>query len=240
MSSLREVAKAIPGVVPLVHSAKLIFLRMQPRDRVFRNIYERNGWFGKDSVSGTGSSVDQTQGISEQLPVLWERYEVKRLLDAPCGDFHWMRSLVSQLDEYTGVDIVEPLIEANRQRYRMDGVTFRCADIVRDPLPAVDMILCRDGLVHLSYRDVWGAIRNMKASGSRFLLSTTFSARSENKDIPTGKWRPLNLTRAPFHFPAPLELVVEGCTERGDYYADKSLGLWRLDSLPTGPTQVRG
>jgi hypothetical protein len=33
---------------------------------------------------------------------------------------------------------------------------------------------------------------------------------------------------APFGFPNPIKLVVEGCTEAGGRYADQSLALWRL------------
>ena len=43
----------------------------------------------------------------------------------------------------------------------------------------------------------------------------------------TGDWRPLNLERPPFNLPAPALLLNEGCTEGGDTFADKSLGLWR-------------
>jgi hypothetical protein len=50
----------------------------------------------------------------------------------------------------------------------------------------------------------------------------------------TGDWRPINLERAPFNWPAPVELIVEECTESGGVFADKSLGLWRIDALPAG------
>lgn len=42
----------------------------------------------------------------------------------------------------------------------------------------------------------------------------------------------INLERAPFGFPPPLELVNEGCTEGDGRFADKSLALWRIAELP--------
>lgn len=47
----------------------------------------------------------------------------------------------------------------------------------------------------------------------------------------TGDWRPLDFTKAPFHWPAPDELIVEGCTEGAGAFADKSLGLWNTRLL---------
>ena len=41
----------------------------------------------------------------------------------------------------------------------------------------------------------------------------------------------LDLERAPFSFPPPAALLVEGCKE-GGAYADKSPGAWRVAELP--------
>jgi hypothetical protein len=59
-------------------------------------------------------------------------------------------------------------------------------------------------------------------------LTTTFPGCASNEDIVTGDWRPLNLQLAPFNLPAPDLLINEQCTEGGNLFADKSLGLWRL------------
>ena len=34
-----------------------------------------------------------------------------------------------------------------------------------------------------------------------------------------------------FNLPAPVKLINEGCTEDGGKFADKSLGLWRVEDL---------
>jgi hypothetical protein len=231
IDDLKSAAKRIPGLRPLVSSVRSALLSRQPKDRIFREIYERNGWAGAESVSGQGSDDVQTRRIREELPRLWERRGVRHLVDAPCGDFRWMRTIVQHLEGYTGLDIVEPLIAGNARTHGTDRVRFAVADVIRDPLPAADMILCRDCLVHLSFDDVRAALANMRRSGTGYLLTTTFPAVTKNRNIATGDWRPLNLRLPPFDFPEPVELINEECTEFGGRYADKSLGLWRLAEL---------
>jgi hypothetical protein len=68
-------------------------------------------------------------------------------------------------------------------------------------------------------------------SGIPYLLTTTFPRGEANEDIVTGDWRVLDLERAPFHLPAPLRILNEGCTEGSGVFADKSLGLWRTEAL---------
>jgi hypothetical protein len=93
----------------------------------------------------------------------------------------------------------------------------------------VDLVLCRDCLVHLSSKDAVAALRNLKRSGSTYLLATTFPEHTDNPDVITGYWRPINLELPPFALPRPMLMINEGCPERGG--ADKSLGLWRIADL---------
>jgi hypothetical protein len=62
------------------------------RERLFTNIYRSNHWGGADSVSGGGSDLEQTSALRAALPGVLQRLGVRTLLDAPCGDFHWMGS----------------------------------------------------------------------------------------------------------------------------------------------------
>ncbi|MFC9254517.1 class I SAM-dependent methyltransferase [Amycolatopsis thailandensis] len=203
---------------------------MGTQDR-FTYIFRSRLWTSS-SVSGPGSESVQTQGLREQLPALLERFGVRTLLDLPCGDFGWLSEVDLDLDRYIGADIVTDLVEANAARFRDDPVReFRILDLTGDPLPAADLVLCRDCLVHLSFADIERALGNLRRSGSRYLLTTTFTELGTNNDIVTGDWRPLNLCREPFGFPEPLAVLVEGCTEEGGAYADKSLGLWEIASI---------
>lgn len=205
-------------------------LRNRSTEEIFTDIFRRNGWKGPDSVSGTGSDLTQTAQIIAALPGLFGDYNVRSMIDIPCGDFHWMRTVDLGCISYLGADIVQELIERN-QRYAADGVAFRKLNLLEDPLPRVDLLFCRDCLVHFSFEDVFKALHNITASGSELLLTTTFPARARNVPIATGQWQPLNLERAPFCLPQPLKIITEGCTEWEGSYMDKSLGLWRVSDL---------
>jgi hypothetical protein len=73
----------------------------------FRNIYLHNYWGSSETVSGTGSEKNQTSLIKEHLPLLLEKYQCKTILDAPCGDYQWMKTIVDEGSFfYIGADIV--------------------------------------------------------------------------------------------------------------------------------------
>lgn len=199
----------------------------------FERIERTNLWGAATSVSGLGSEDVATAAIQEALPALLQRLGARSLLDAPCGDAGWIGRLKLHID-YTGIDIVASLIDANRQRVAADGSSgrFLVADITRDALPHADVILCRDCLVHLSFANIHRALAQFRMSGARFLLITTFPEWEDNYDCEDGDWRALNMEKAPFGWPAPHALIDERCEEGNGGWRDKSLGLWRLDELP--------
>jgi hypothetical protein len=197
---------------------------------IFRDIYVSNTWGSDDSRSGTGSDQTQTGVIRGVLPGLFRELGVRSLLDIPCGDFHWMRLLNLDLD-YIGADVVPELIAANEACYGGPRRHFEVMDIATDDLPRVDLVFCRDLLVHFAFADAQRAIANLKRSGATWLLTTTFSGRQTNDDIRTGEWRPLNLQLPPFSLPPPVQLINEACTEWDGEWADKCLGLWRFADL---------
>ena len=199
----------------------------------FARIYQTNLWFDAESRSGTGSSLDSTARLRDSLPPLLRSLNARRLLDVPCGDFNWMRHVDLSGIDYTGGDIVDVMIEANRKRYASAARKFMRVDLTSGPLPTADVILCRDGLVHFSFDNIIAAFRTMKASGAKYLLTTTFLDWQVNTDIVDGDWRPLNLEKPPFLLPAPHNVILEECTEEGGAYADKALAVWRVSDLPT-------
>lgn len=199
--------------------------------RVFSAIHASKTWGDSESISGPGSSRARAASFLPDLIALIQTLEGATLLDAPCGDFNWAGPLADSVDRYIGVDVVPALIKSNRQRWSSPRRQFLCRDMVRQRLPSADVILCRDALVHLSASDIFAAIRNLSRTRAQYLITTTFLGDRENPDIATGEWRPLNLQRAPFSFPEPLQLVDERCHHTGGIYADKRLALWRFQDL---------
>jgi SAM-dependent methyltransferase len=211
-------------------AAALSALSLEER---FARIYQTNLWSDSESRSGAGSSLDSTAQLRASLPPLLRILNARRLLDVPCGDFNWMSHVDLSGIDYIGGDIVEPMIEANRERYESATRKFIRVDLTSGPVPAADVIVCRDCLVHFSYANIVAAFRTVKASGAKHLLTTTFLDRQANKDIVDGDWRPLNLEKSPFLLPAPQTVILENCTEEGGAYADKALAVWRVSDLPT-------
>lgn len=196
------------------------------RQRVFAKTYSQNLWGDSESRSGTGSSLVAAATLRRELPVLFRRIGVRSLLDAGCGDFIWMREIVTELDQYVGVDIVPELIERNIASYGTDRVRFACADITADRLFRADMILCRDCFIHLPTRLIGDALRNFKATDSRYLLLTNDTSAGEYHDIPVGSFRSINFTQPPFSFSQP-----EFCLNE-DSEGNRQLCLWTLEEIP--------
>ena len=130
-------------------------------EEVFTAIYRGNAFLGKESVSGPGSDPHQTAVISAALPALFRELGITTLLDIPCGDFHWMRKLDLSAIDYMGAEIVRALVQENQARYASDKIRFQHLDLLQDSLPAVDLILCRDCLVHLPFADIKRALDNI-------------------------------------------------------------------------------
>ena len=204
----------------------------------FRLLHDLGIYHAEESLSGAGSSLAETESLRRRLPALFQRLGVTSLLDVPCGDFHWMSRLDLSGLSYVGADIVPGLIESNRQRFP-PPLEFRVLDVTADPLPNVDLILCRDLLIHLGTRDAARALANILRSGSRLLLASHYFDRMENLDIPSGDFRPVNLTRAPFDFPPPAERLDEDSRLEDGLYADRSMALWRLDELRRSDVPAR-
>lgn len=200
----------------------------------FSDIFRRNLWASKESVSGPGSTKAATDLLVPQLLDLFERLKISLFVDAPCGDTNWIEPVLSKVDVYAGFDIVPDLVQKLEAEGRFGAkAQFALADLTADQLPKADLILCRDCLVHLSDDLVFQALSRLRASRSRWLLTTTFPD-VENRRGTTGGWRPINLTKAPFNLPEPLELIVERPNlAPNPAFGRKALGLWDLQALKT-------
>jgi len=196
------------------------------RQAAFQRIYDQNLWNDPDSVSGVGSGLAATETIRSQLPELFRQYGIRSVLDAPCGDFWWMKEIVESVEKYMGVDIVQDLIDRNTASYGAESRAFLCADISVDPLPQAELVLCRDCFIHLPTRMIRGALRNFKNTGAQYLLLTNVPAGGAYYDIPIGSFRPIDFTRPPFSFPEPVLTLCE------DETGSRQLCLWKIQSLP--------
>lgn len=202
----------------------------QELHEVFGRIYAENSWESDESRSGPGSSLAQTRHVREAVEEVIKSLGIARVLDAACGDFSWMRLVNMHGASYTGMDVVPALIEHLQSTYGTeDGSrSFVLGDMTTATLPASDLIIARDVLGHLSAAHGLQALRNFKASGARWLLTTSFAASRCNFDIPDGDWRAVNLAAEPYALGAPAGLFVENGVAPTDQYSDKALALYDL------------
>lgn len=199
---------------------------------LFTKYYKENTWMGKESVSGPGSDYEQTKYLVPELQYLLKLFNIKSILDVPCGDFNWMKNIDLNGINYTGGDIVSEIVKKNNKRYKKSNIGFELIDIVNDTLPQNDLVIVRDCLVHLPNKDVIAALKNIKQSKSKYLLTTNFFWRSlqNNKDISVGAWRRINLQQSPFNFPSPEYAIIEGNIQSND--RDKTMSLWQIKDIP--------
>lgn len=199
---------------------------MHKLEETFTEIYEKNLWNSTESVSGMGSELHHAKSISKELPVLLQKYRIESILDIPCGDWNWIKNVDLCGASYIGADIVKPLIEQNKSNY--PNVDFRVLDITKDDLPKVDLVFVRDCFGHLTNENVHKAIDNIKRSGSKYLLATSFTRYISNTDIEDGGWKPINLMCNPFDL-KPIYLINEEFEVGYPHYNDKCMILFPIN-----------
>lgn len=103
---------------------------------------------------------------------------IRNIVDLGCGDFWIMRHVLSTLSEanynffYTGIDVVEDLVNYNAARFRHPNIRFLCRDAATDeePLPDGDILIIRQVLQHLNNADIKKILS--KAAKFKFLFIT--------------------------------------------------------------------
>ena len=183
----------------------------------FDYIFNAGVWAGGsegESVSGSGSTIKNTELYREQLEHFLKAQDgrVLKFFDAPCGDLNWIQGFFENLN-YIGGDISGDLI--TRLRRQHPDVSVSKFDITKDTFPDADLWHCRHCLFHLSLCDIVLALENFARSTIQACIVTShFLPDNLTFDIPTGSFRPLDLTNFPFYLPKPK--------------------LWLLDSHPLG------
>lgn len=89
-------------------------------------------------IYGSGSGLQQTARLRAGLPRFLAQLGVRTLLDPPCRDFHWMRTVDFGIEDYTGVDILDEVIAAHQWRHAGPGRLFLRLDLMQDELPRAD------------------------------------------------------------------------------------------------------
>ena len=176
--------------------------------------------------SGTGSHVDAivrpyVNAVTAFLSALGGKPDV---VDLGCGDFAVGAQLRPHCAGYVACDIVAPLIEHNRERFRSLEVDFRLLNIATDALPQGDVAMVRQVLQHLSNDEIRRVARQLEQRYKYLVLTEHLPSKPDfppNLDKPTGRdirmtlGSGIVLTAAPFNLRPVDECVLCEAAEAG-------------------------
>lgn len=162
MSKMRPSQSWMDKVKARVRTLKARFRDLSYRgsspQQIFEKIYASGEW-GADGTlgynSGTGSSDVFTQLYVETIREYIRTQGIRHIADLGCGDFRVGRQIIEGEEwDYTGVDIVRPLIEHLNECYAGPHVRFLCRDLIDEPLPDADLYLIRQIFQHLENEQI--------------------------------------------------------------------------------------
>ena len=199
----------------------------------FAFVYRMNLWGNQESASGDGSTMEYTENIRKELPLLFEEYGIRQVFDAPCGDYYWFRHVERNGVKYLGGDIVEAMVAENRQKFGDDKTSFVHFDICHSEFPSADLWLCRDCMFHLPTSDVMAAFKNFAHSDIPYVLTTSHIDATENTELPRGGFRMINLELPPYNLPKPVAAIEDWIPG----FPRRILGLWKREDIQAAAEQ---
>ena len=161
---------------------------------IFSKIYEKNYWgIGEKIVddsfySGPGShdSSIVEPYISSVTTFIKSLPYSPVVLDLGCGDFNVGSKIRPCCAHYIAGDIVDDLINFNKNKFKDLNVDFKVFNISTDEIPKVDIIFLRQVLQHLSNKEIKPVVSKLIES-CKFLILT--------EHIPNNKSFPRNLDK---------------------------------------------
>lgn len=129
-----------------------------PTKEAMAQVYKMKLWGDNrsDFYSGIGSHHPElVKPYIKTVKSFLTSFETSLVVcDLGCGDFNVGKELVKYSRKYVAVDIVQELIESNRNMFNEENLEFQCLDIATDELPSGDCALLRHVLQHLSNREI--------------------------------------------------------------------------------------
>lgn len=195
----------------------------EEREAKFERIYKTKDWgvFG-ETLSGRGSSTAFVAKTIEYIKRIIVEREIESIVDI-CGDMAWQGGFLNSFPDvkYLGVDISETCLARIDKSLFGENVDFKLMDVCDEEPPRSDLFIARDVLLHLDENSSRRLLNNVKRSGTKWLLITSFRAPDDRTKY--------NLELPPFDFEFE-EFVIENPNVPG--YENKGVGLIRLDNLP--------
>lgn len=172
-------------------------------EKAFGDIYRESLWgVCPDglSSSGPGSTLEQGWPFIQYLQsFLNEHNDVKTVVDLGCGDWVLAREIDWGSRNYIGIEVVPELVDRNQAAFGSDKVRFVHLDAGYDTMPAGDLLICKDVLMHLPNAIVAQILEKSKKYKYCIFVNDFNSADTRNIDVHTSGFRFLDLTKKPFN-----------------------------------------
>ncbi len=169
-------------------------------EEVFTHIYDTAAWDRESDMKGTsgsGSSPERAKEYIEFLRDFLKTNSIQSVVDLGCGDWQISRLIDWNGIDYLGVDVVTSIIKKNTEQFSASNIHFLQADGIEEPLPHAELLICKDVLQHLPYKDIFSIIPQFQKF--KYCLITNDDDLNANKDILRGSYRPLDITKPPFN-----------------------------------------
>lgn len=206
---------------------------MTKTEELFTDIVLNNKWLDEESPCGTGSTLSFTENLRKNFPMLLTKFNIQSMFDGPCGDFHWFQHVLKEPSlkdlKYIGGDIVKPMIENNIKHYAKPNISFIHIDLLTSKYPKVDLMMCRDCLFHLPFKDIQTLLQNFVDSNIPYFFATSHTYEGTIMvDIPIGAYRETNLFLPPINLPRNPLYIID------DYvlpHPPRSMILWSREQV---------
>lgn len=183
---------------------------------IFDKIYLNKHWSFAGDGSGIGSCPSYNKNMRNALTRFVIEHNITTFLDVPCGSCKWSSIWLEELENeynyklysYFGIDVSSEAIVKSYKNLNKSYAHITHGDFTTCNLPMdYDLLFCRDALQHLSYYDIWQSLCNFaKCHAKWYVLGGYWPG--QNKDIETGNYFAINLTRPPFNL-VPDKIMSE-------------------------------
>jgi SAM-dependent methyltransferase len=201
----------------------------------FGRIYDTNAWGGGDAMtpgSGEGSTGRFVAEYRALMATRFREHNVSTIADLGCGNFNTGKVIAAMSASYTGVDIAQPVLNANTRIHAGEHVRFVRADLTRDVLPHADAALVRQVLQHLTNSEIAASLSNILRTYSLAIVTEhiyTGPGARPNLDIAHGPGTRVPLKSGVLIDQAPFNInaAVVGNTP---YAPNEVLRTWLIQS----------
>lgn len=180
------------------------------------------------SVSGIGSHLSRLKPFVSWFERWLRDHSVESLVEASCGHWPsgWQPSVRWPPLAYTGIDIMDEMVEANREFFKTRNASsqgtfglsshhFQSSDLVAKVLPRADVLLTKDTIMHIPNNAIQSFLRrSVTVCPPRFkhvIFVGGYEAGGVNADTtPQTTYHNLDMAKPPFGLNVSLALRFAG------------------------------